>query len=67
MPGTNTSGRPGGNPDLIKYQFKTERPEPLAGKLTLRITHSDLQKLKELPSWQEKVRRKISELLLEVS
>ncbi len=67
MPGTKKSGRAGGNPGLVEYQFQTDRSEPLVGKLTLRVAPSELQKLKKISNWQEKVRSKISELLLEIS
>ncbi|MEM7579096.1 MAG: hypothetical protein AAF316_04455 [Cyanobacteria bacterium P01_A01_bin.80] len=48
MPGTLNSGRPGGNPDLKKYQFKAKGDEPLNQKLTLRLTGSMMEFLKSL-------------------
>ena len=57
--------RPGGNPDLVKYQFKTDRSEPCTAKLTLRVPPSQYAELKKLPNWQEKVRGAIAELIEE--
>jgi hypothetical protein len=34
------SGRPGGNPDLAKFQFQTNREESLDGLLQIRIAPS---------------------------
>ncbi|WP_066425105.1 hypothetical protein [Anabaena sp. 4-3] len=47
MPGTLSSGRPGGNPDFgIKYRFKSKSGEVMT-KITLRIKPSTLEYLKE--------------------
>ena len=67
MAGTKTSGRPGGNPDIKKYGFKTTRPEPLKEKLQVRITASMKKKLNETDDWQEFVRQAIQEKLESVS
>ncbi|AVQ73798.1 hypothetical protein MTo_01495 [Microcystis aeruginosa NIES-1211] len=56
-------GRPGGNPDLVKHQFSTEREEPCSAKLTLRLPPSQYAKLKEIDNWQEKVRGVIASLV----
>jgi hypothetical protein len=63
--GSQASGRPGGNPDLEKYQFKTDKDEPCSAKLTLRIAPSDFEKLKTLDNWQEKTRQAIKKLIAE--
>jgi hypothetical protein len=63
MPGTKTSGRPGGNPDIKKYGFKTERNEPLRERLQIRVPASMKQQLKQLDDWQEFVRQAIAEKL----
>ena len=63
--GSQASGRPGGNPDLEKYQFKTDKDEPCSAKLTLRIATSDFEKLKTLDNWQEKTRQAIKKLIAE--
>ena len=60
-----TKGRPGGNPDLVKFQFSTDRPEPCSANLVVRIPPSQHEKLKQLPNWQEKVREAIADLLEE--
>jgi hypothetical protein len=64
MPGTKTSGRPGGNPDFgTKYAFTTERDEPLSENLTLRVPASMKSQLKCLQNWREFVRQAIIEKL----
>ena len=63
MSGTQSSGRPGGNPDLVKYQYTTERDEPLTEKLQLRITKSMLEQLKLLENKNEFVREAIAQRL----
>ena len=65
MPGTKTSGRPGGNPDITKYGFKTDRSEPLRENLQLRISASMKEKLKSRENWQEFVREAITKALEE--
>ena len=65
MPGTKNSGRPGGNPDLIKYAFKTDRDEPLREKVNLRVSKSMLEKLKEKENWHEFIRQAIARALEE--
>ena len=62
-PGTKTSGRPGGNPDIKKYGFKTDRDEPLRERLQIRVPTSMKNRLKELDNWQEFVREAIAEKL----
>jgi hypothetical protein len=56
-------GRPGGNPDLVKYQFKTDRKEPCNALLTVKVPASQLEALKLLPNWQEKIRESLSEIV----
>ena len=63
MPGTKSSGRPGGNPDIKKYGFKTDRSEPLREKLQLRVSVSMKQELSAKENWQEFVRQAIAEKL----
>ena len=60
-----SKGRPGGNPDLVEYQFSTDRDESCSAKLTLRLQPSQYEKLKKLPEWQEKTREAIANLLEE--
>lgn len=63
MPGTKSSGRPGGNPDIEKYGFKTDRDEPLRSRLQLRVPDYMKQRLVKRDNWQEFVRQAISEKL----
>lgn len=57
--------RPGGNPDLVHYQFTTDREEPLIAKLSMRVTPSMLEQLRQQENWQEFVREAISQRLKE--
>lgn len=63
MPGTKASGRPGGNPDLKKYSFTTDRDEPLRERLQIRVPASMKQELEAKDNWQEFVRQAIAEKL----
>jgi hypothetical protein len=63
MAGTKNSGRPGGNPEITKYSFQTDREEALTAKLSMRISPSLLEELKEHENWQELVREAIAEKL----
>lgn len=54
--------RPGGNPELTKHRYSTDKDEPCTAKLTLRLPPSQYEKLKELPNWQEKLREAIANL-----
>ena len=63
MPGTKSSGRPGGNPDIKKYGFKSDRDEPLRSRLQLRVPDSMKQQLDQQDNWQEFVRQAIAEKL----
>lgn len=63
MPGTKSSGRPGGNPDIKKYAFKSDRDEPLRSRLQLRVSDSMKQQLDQQDDWQEFVRQAVSEKL----
>ncbi|MEN9871610.1 MAG: hypothetical protein RLZZ171_2602 [Cyanobacteriota bacterium] len=63
MPGTKTSGRPGGNPDIKKYGFKSDREEPLVESISIRISASMKSQLKQQEKWREFVRQAIAEKL----
>jgi hypothetical protein len=63
MPGTKASGRPGGNPDIKKYGFKTDRDEPLKERVQIRVPASMKKKLLEKDNWQEFVRQLINQAL----
>jgi hypothetical protein len=58
--------RIGGNPDLEKYQFTTNRDEPLTAKFTLRVTPKMLSELEAIENWREFVREAIAQKLREV-
>jgi hypothetical protein len=55
-------GRPGGNPELKKYQFKQKYDwdEPCNSRLVLRVPSSMKDSLKEINGWQELVRKAIA-------
>ena len=55
--------RPGGNPELVRHQFTTNREEPLIAKLSLRVTPSMLAAIKRQGNWQEFVRKSLAEAL----
>ena len=57
MPGTHASGRPGGNPEINKYSFTTERNEPLRERIQIRVPTSMKRKLQQQENWQEFVRQ----------
>ncbi len=63
MAGTKSSGRPGGNPNIKEYGFKTDRAEPLVAQLNIRVPSSLKAKLKKKENWQEFVRQAIIEKL----
>jgi hypothetical protein len=56
-------GRPGGNPGLKKYSFTTDRDEPCNAKYSLRMPASELERLKKIPDYHEKVREAIRALV----
>jgi len=60
--------RPGGNPDIAKYGFKTDRPEPLQYRVQVRVPRSLGERLERLesemyPNKQEWLRQAIAEKL----
>ena len=58
-------GRPGGNPDIVKYSFKQqyEWDEPCTAKMSLRVPPTLFEQVKQLPNWQEKVRQAMASLV----
>lgn len=56
-------GRPGGNPEIKEYGFKTTRKEPLSQQINIRVPKSMEARLKEFPHWQELVRKAIEKEL----
>lgn len=65
MAGNERSGRPGGNPDLEKFQFeqKYDWKEPCIAKMTLKLPPYLLAEVKKISGWQEKVRIAIADLV----
>ena len=63
MAGTKGSGRPGGNPDLEKHQYTTDKTEACTGKLDLRVAPTDLEKLRAIDGWRDILREKIKEII----
>ncbi|MDJ0726623.1 MAG: hypothetical protein QNJ38_16065 [Prochloraceae cyanobacterium] len=57
--------RPGGNPNIKKHGFKTDRVEPLTTQLALKVSASMKKQLKEKENWQEFVRNAIAKALEE--
>ena len=59
-----SKGRPGGNPDLKKYQFKQKYDwdEPCSDKMTLRLPPSMKTAIKagQIEDWQEVCRKAIA-------
>ncbi len=47
---------PKGNPDIVKYGFKTDRAESCTAQISVRIPQSLKAKLKNVDNWQELVR-----------
>lgn len=55
--------RKGGNPDISKHGFTTERPEPLTKQLQIRITETMWQQLQQQDDWREFIRQAIAQNL----
>lgn len=60
-------GRPGGNPDLKKHQFKTERKYPLTESMTIKFDRPTKEALTsgKLPNWREIAREAVAKALAE--
>ncbi len=61
-------GRPGGNPNIKEYGFKTDREHPLTEFAALRIDKPTKEALKagKLPNWQKIAREAIEKALAEI-
>ncbi|MDJ0713878.1 MAG: hypothetical protein QNJ54_06630 [Prochloraceae cyanobacterium] len=68
MAGTKSSGRPGGNPNIKKHGFKTDRKYPLTENMTIRFDRptKDALKAGKLPNWREIAREAVEKALAEV-
>ena len=60
-------GRPGGNPDITKYSFKTDREHPLVEAMTLRMDAPTKAAIRagKLPDWPTIAREAIAKALKE--
>jgi len=56
-------GRPGGNPDLVQHQFKTDRPEPCTERIQIRLPRSLYERITARPDWPEWARKILAENL----
>ena len=61
-------GRPGGNPDITDYSFKSNREYPLTKRVSVRVDEPTKEKLKagKLPGWSKIAREAIEKALAEV-
>jgi hypothetical protein len=57
------TGRPGGNPDLVKHQFTTDREEPCSERIQIRLPRSLKERIQEIPNWPEWARITLAEKL----
>lgn len=56
-------GRPGGNPDLKKHQFTTDKTEPCNANLQVKVPVSLKDAIAKKPDWQDWVRKILAENL----
>lgn len=56
------SGRPGGNPDIKEYGFKSKGKESLSIKIQLRVNESQKAKIEALDNWRDAFRDWIDSL-----
>lgn len=54
-------GRPGGNPDLQKFQFTTDKDEPCTTLLQLKVPQSLKDAIAQKPNWQDWVRKLLAD------
>jgi len=68
MAGTKKSGRPGGNPEITKYGFKTDREHPLTELVAFRVDKPTKEKIKSgvITDWQKIAREAIEKAIAEV-
>ena len=60
-------GRPGGNPNIKDYGFKSDREHPLTHKINIRVDEPTKIALKagKLPGWSQIAREAIEKALAE--
>lgn len=51
------SGRTGGNPEIKKWAYTTDRAEPCSERIQVRLPLSLKRRVQSLPDWQERVRQ----------
>ncbi len=57
------TGRPGGNPDLVKHQYQPKGKEPLEKVVTVRMSKSLYEKIKgDRPDWQDELRKNLEKI-----
>lgn len=55
--------RPGGNPDLIKFQYGPVGKKPLDAHLGLKLDKREKEMLSHLPGWPNLLRAAISKII----
>ena len=67
MPGTRSSGRPGGNPNIKNHGFKTDRKYPLTENESLKLDKPTKDKLRAglVPNWRDIARSAIAKAIAE--
>ncbi len=67
MAGTKSSGRPGGNPEIKKYGFKTDRKHPLTESMSIKFDRPTKEALAagKLPNWRDIAREAVAKALEE--
>ncbi|MCT7948274.1 hypothetical protein NG798_00510 [Ancylothrix sp. C2] len=56
------SGRPGGNPDIKLYGFKSKGDAAITEKVFCRVTLAQKEKIRATQDWQERFRQWIDNL-----
>ena len=61
-------GRPGGNPNITDYSYRSDREHPLTKKVSIRIDEPTSAALKagKLPGWSQIAREAIEKALAEI-
>ena len=54
---------PKGNPNIVKYGFKTDRTEPLKERVQIRVPASLKKQLQAKDNWQEFARQALQKAL----
>lgn len=65
MAGTHSSGRPGGNPGLRKYNYQLKGDKPLNKAVMLRMPQDLYERIRRVfpeDNWQDGFRAKLEEI-----